>query len=522
MRDGPAFPQFPGTADPIAYWARVAPTHVALIDDASGRRLTYEALDALTARWVGRLSAWSIGLGDRVALLASTRPECVALFYACVRVGAALVPLNWRLSAPELARVVDDARPQLLVVDEKHGMLAARMDALAAEHPRRVLALDGAEDSEALDVSAASFDAETATMLLYTSGSTGVPKGVVLPRRQLLFNAVATTVGWRLGADDVAPVPTPLFHTGGWHVFLTPLLHAGATVVLFEGFDADRFLAGLGTYGCTIAFAVPTQFTMLLASPRWGAPLPRLRTFISGGAPCPPSVREAVRRAGYGMRQGYGLTECGPNCFATSDDASDAHPDAVGWPMPFLEMRLVRDDGSDAAVDEPGELLLRGPQMFAGYFGAPERTAEAVSPDGWLHTGDLARRDAAGRFTICGRRKEMFISGGENVFPGEVEAALCDVRGVAEAVVVGVPDAKWGEVGHAFVVPQAGASLDGASVIAVVRARLAGYKVPKQVTMRSELPRLGSGKVDRGALARELIALGTIATTEVSMSASAP
>jgi fatty-acyl-CoA synthase len=280
------------------------------------------------------------------------------------------------------------------------------------------------------------------------------------------------------------------------------MLHVGGTVVLFEAFEPDRFLAGLATHGCTVAFAVPTQFTMLLASPRWGEPLTRLRYFISGGAPCPPSVRTAVRDAGYGMRQGYGLTECGPNCFATSDDAADAHANAVGWPVPFLEMRLVREDGTEAAVDEPGELLLRGPQMFAGYFGAPERTREALTPDGWLRTGDLARRDAGGRYTICGRRKEMFISGGENVFPGEVEAALCDIAGVAEAVVVGIGDAKWGEVGHAFVVARSGASLDEAALIAGARARLAGYKVPKRVTFCAELPRLGSGKVDRSALLR--------------------
>jgi fatty-acyl-CoA synthase len=338
-------------------------------------------------------------------------------------------------------------------------------------------------------------------MILYTSGSTGAPKGVVLPRRQLLYNAIATTVGWRLGPEDVAPVSTPLFHTGGWHVFLTPLLHVGATALLFDVFDADRYLAALAEHGCTVAFAVPTQLAMLVASPRWGAPLPMLRYFISGGAPCPPNVRAAVRAAGYGMRQGYGLTECGPNCFATNDATADAHPGTVGWPAPFLETRLAREDGAEVDVDEPGELWLRGPQMFAGYFDAADRTAEAVTPDGWLRTGDLARRDAAGRYTICGRRKEMYISGGENVFPGEVEAVLCGAPNVLESAVVGVADAKWGEVGHAFLVAARGATIDGAAVLSHARGALAGYKLPKRVTVLEALPRLGSGKVDRAALA---------------------
>jgi fatty-acyl-CoA synthase len=470
------------------------------VDDGAGRRISYGELDAMAAGWARRFARHGVGRGDRVALLAGTRAECVALFYGCLRVGAALVPLNWRLSAPELARVVADARPSLLVLDERHAMLAARIDALGPS-PMRTLALSLGDDAS--DASPALIDAgaDDATMILYTSGSTGAPKGVVLPRRQLLYNAIATTVGWRLGPEDVAPVSTPLFHTGGWHVFLTPLLHVGATVLLFDAFDADRYLAALAEHGCTVAFAVPTQLTMLVASPRWGAPLPRLRYFISGGAPCPPNVRAAVRAAGYGMRQGYGLTECGPNCFATNDETADAHPGTVGWPAPFLEMRLAREDGSEAELDESGELWLRGPQMFAGYFDAADRTAEAVTPDGWLRTGDLARRDAAGRYTICGRRKEMYISGGENVFPGEVEAVLCGAPNVLESAVVGVADAKWGEVGHAFLVAARGASIDGAAVLAHARGALAGYKLPKRVTVLDALPRLGSGKVDRAALA---------------------
>ncbi|MGZ8412741.1 MAG: class I adenylate-forming enzyme family protein [Gemmatirosa sp.] len=500
---GARFPDFPHDVDAVRRWAALAPSRVALIDDTHGARLTYAVLDARAQAWAHLLQTSGIRPGDRVALLAGTRAECVALYYGCLRLGAVLVPLNWRLAAPELARVLSDARPSALVTEARHEALAARTLAMP-DVPRDVtrLALDAADGVRGVPtVAPFAGDAETATMLLYTSGSTGTPKGVVLPRRQLLYNAVATVTGWRMGPDEVVPVSTPLFHTGGWHVFLTPVLHAGGTVVLFDGFEPRRFLDGLGEHACTLAFAVPTQFTMLMGEPGWGTRLPALRRFISGGAPCPPAVRAAIRAAGHRFQEGYGLTECGPNCFATSDEAAEAHPGSVGWPAPFVAARLVDEGGCEVPDGTPGELLLRAPQMFAGYFGAPERTAEAMTADGWLRTGDLATRDAHGLMRICGRRKEMFISGGENVFPGEVEAVLADCPGVAEVAVLGVPDARWGEVGRAFVVARAGHPVDAERIVAHARGALAGYKVPKRVVVLDALPRLGSGKIDRRALA---------------------
>ena len=496
------WPHFPDADDAVRRWATLTPGRTALIDETDARRLTYAALDAAADAWAHVLRTQGVQPGDRVALLAGTRAECVALFHGCVRIGAALVPLNWRLAAPELARVLDDARPTLLVVDPRFDALVTAAQASTTSAVQAsVVPLDAADGAEPERRASRVAHADEATMLLYTSGSTGAPKGVVLPRRQLLYNAVATVTGWQLGSDDVVPVATPLFHTGGWHVLLTPVLHAGGTAVLFDGFDAGAFLDGLAAHRCTRAFAVPTQLSMLTDDARWGRRLPALRRFVSGGAPCPPALAEAVRGAGYGLHEGYGLTECGPNCFATSDEAARAAPGSVGWPAPFVSMRVVDDDGRDVPPDVPGELLLRAPQMFAGYFGAPERTAEAVTSDGWLRTGDLAVRDARGLTRICGRRKEMFISGGENVFPGEVEAVLAGCPGVAEVAVIGVSDARWGEVGCAFVVARGGAALDPAAVVAHARGALGGYKIPKRVVLLDALPRLGSGKVDRRALA---------------------
>jgi len=447
--------------------------------------------------------------GDRVATLTGNRVEIVGLFFGATRIGAVLVPLNWRLSVAELARVIDDAAPALIVGEDRHRSLgeAATKAAESAvqwlELDREAAPLLAASDAVG-GVAWVSSEPEAPAMLLYTSGSTGKPKGAILPHRQIYYNAVATTVGWQIGSNDVAIVANPLFHTGGWHVFSTPLWHRGGTIVLFDQFDATAFLDAIADERVTLAFGVPTQIVMMTQSASWGRELPSLRFLISGGAPCPEALGERVRAAGLRFRQGYGLTECGPNCFAITDEEAVRRPGAVGWASPFLEMRLVTEgagngeQGTETA--NPGELLLRGPQMFGGYYNDPGRTAEAIDADGWLHTGDLATRDADGAYRICGRKKDMFISGGENVFPGEVEAALSECPGIGEAVVVGVPDEKWGEVGRAFVLRRSGEDLTAEQVIAHARQRLAAYKVPKSVVVLDELPRLGSGKADRAAL----------------------
>ena len=497
-------PHFPRRPDPLRFWRRMAGSRAALVDRARGIRLTYPELDAGADRWAAALRAEGVGRGDLVAVLAGNRREVVEAYFACGRIGAALLPLNWRLAAAELAPILEDARPKLLLGEDRfrdraEGALRGTSDEprwIDLDHDAPALLARGGPSVDDIEV-----EGDEPLLVLYTSGSTGKPKGAVLPHRQVFFNAVATTTAWELGASDVAPVSTPFFHTGGWNVFATPLWHRGGTIVLFDAFDADAYRDAVADEGITVALTVPTMLLMLTESAQWGRPLPSLRFFISGGAPCPESLAAKVRAAGYRFREGYGLTECGPNCFAIPDDEAVRRPGSVGWPVPMLQMRLDAGGGREAAPGEAGELLLRGPQLFGGYLRAPGKTAEVMTEDGWLRTGDLAVRDGDGAYRICGRRKEMFISGGENVFPGEVEAALADCPGVAEVVVVGVPDERWGEVGRAFVVPRADASLAAAQVVAHARARLAGYKVPRQVVFLPQIPRLGSGKPDRRALA---------------------
>ena len=471
--------------DILARGASLGPGRTAIVDVSDGTSLTYDELRLRAASAAGFLAARGVGRGDRVGALAANCAALVEILIGCARLGAIFVPLNTRLSAAELTGLVADAGPVLLLHDEAHAGLAARTGAAETVALASLATFDG-EPAERVPV-----HHEDPWIICYTGGTTGIPKGAVLTHGTVLWNAMNTICGWGLREDDVAPVFTPLYHTGGLNVLMTPLLHMGGTSVLVPAFDPDRAFDLVDEHRMTYVFMVPAMFRMMMQSPRWaGAAFGTVRDFVTGGAPCPADVHEAFARKGKRFRTGYGLTEAGPNNFHIDPAEALEHPGSIGRPLPYVQAR----------IDASGELLLCGPHVFAGYWNRPEETTRVLE-DGWLRTGDAARQDGEGRFYIAGRLKEMYISGGENVYPAEVEQALLDHPAVLDAAVVGVPDERWGETGLAAVVLEGGRDVTTGELAAFAGERIARYKVPRRFVLLDELPRTGAGKTDRKRIA---------------------
>jgi len=358
--------------------------------------------------------------------------------------------------------------------------------------------MDALRDAAPADpVTCPSVTERTTACLLFTGGTTGAPKAAQISHGQVAWNAFSAHLADVQGTDTVLNV-FPLFHTGGLFAFAVPLLILGGTVVQAPGFDADDVLRQIEAERVTIFGGVPTVFQRLAAADAWGAAdLSSLRYCLSGGAPMPiPLIRRYRDEKGVVFRQGFGMTEFGPDVFSLPAADAERKAGSIGRPNAFVEARVVDPEtGRPVPTGTVGELVLRGPAATTGYFRDPEATAAAFDAEGFFHTGDLARVDDEGCFTIVGRRKEMYISGGENVYPAEVEAALDALPAVAQSAVVGVPDERWGEAGLAFVVLQPGATATEADVLDALRERLARYKVPRAVVFRDALPVSGAGKV---------------------------
>lgn len=501
---------------------RLSPHKVALIDTIGGREITYREWYRQMNR-TGRFLAERLGVvkGDRVAVLASNCVEYLDTWFALGALGAILQNLNWRLAVPELARVLCDAEPVAMIYSEEFREQANALRELTCPPafvalgkkaaPGDVAFSDREEysDDPLPDLELAWSDP---WILCYTGGTTGLPKGAVLTHGSVAANSINTVMSWGLTPDDVVPLVSPLFHTGGLNVFTLPLVHIGGTTVVTRGWNTDLMYDLIDRRAITLFFAVPTMFVMMQEHPRWASTdFSHLKYVISGGAPCPLPVFEKWWAKGVPFKTGYGLTEAGPNTFWLPHEEVRAKSGAVGYPLFHVDVTVV-----DPATEEPcnsdqvGELLIRGPHVCAGYWRAPEATATAfrptkANPGGpvWLHTGDLARYDADGCYTIVGRSKDMIISGGENVYPAEVESEMHGHPAIAYAALIGVPDPKWGEVGRAIVVVKPGATLQEGDLLVYLRERLARYKVPKSVVFVDSLPVTAAGKVDRQMLARQ-------------------
>lgn len=581
--------------------ARTTPHRAAIVFGAE--ETTYGELDERSERLAAGLVARGLRTGDRVASLTPNRPEHVELFFACAKAGLILVPLNVRLTAPELAYQLRDAEPALLFAapgllpsglvdagivapeppapgaavapahpaaaqagrhptsgprepagDASHGIGDAAPGATvarphggpgprtppppadASDHAAPAAGRPGRAVGEAPaavsvprprppEADAAGAPARTGPvpvepltragldalhgvgevpeppddaglLLVYTSGTTGRPKGAVLTHANCFWTNLSLDRGCELRADDVVLQVLPQFHVGGWNV--QPLLAwwKGATVVLEPDFDPGRALRLIAGHHVTTMMGVPATYLFMARHPDFAAAdLSSLRCAVVGGAPMPEPLLHTWLANGVRVIQGYGLTEAAPNVLCLP---ADEVADRIGWagrPYPHVEVALLGPDGERFAGPGRGELVVRGPNVFAGYWRNPAAT-EAAVPDGWLRTGDVAERDAAGCYRIRDRVKDMYVSGGENVYPAEVESVLAAVPGVAEVAVVGVPDDRWGEVGCAFVVGDVPAE----TLLAHCREHLAGFKVPRHVRHVPELPRSAVGKTLKTAL----------------------
>jgi fatty-acyl-CoA synthase len=488
---------------------RLTPGREALLFVPTGQRYSYRQLDdrarAAAAGWY----ACGLAKGDRIGVLAHNRPELLDCFFAAGKSGVILVPLGTRLTPHELAHVVRDSGMRALVYDGAFAETVRALRRLVSFE--RWIALDTPVDPADLpwqDLISAR-NAELGRLvshpddiycLLYTSGTTGRPKGVMVPHRMVSWNAYNTAMSWGLDEHDVSPIFTPLYHAGGLFAFLTPILAVGGRIVLHASFDTAEVWRVMAAEGCTVVLGVPTIWKLLAEDPAFSTvDLSSVKFLISGGAPLPLHIIETYQARGLVFRQGYGLTEVGVNCFAMTNEQSRVKKGSIGTPLMFTQARLVDEAGQDVAMGEVGELCLEGPHVCSGYWNNPEATAAALDDDGFWHTSDLARRDNDGFYTIAGRKKDMLISGGVNVYPAEIEGELLLHPGVADVAVVGVPDEKWGEVAVAFVVARE-PEPSGEELSSFLAGRLARYKLPREIVLVAALPRTAYGKVVKGNL----------------------
>ncbi len=490
--------------------AKLTPSRVALHDTSTGRDFTFAEWNAQANRAANFLRQLGVEKGDRVSVYAGNCAEYLDLFFACGKIGAILHNLNWRLTVHELQGIVNDAEPKVLIYS---GEWRDQVNALRPyfKTVRAVIALDQRalvgdklfaerDEHDPILRDRPDLHMDDPWGIYYTGGTTGLPKGAILTHGNMAWNSINTVMSWGLAADDCAALQLPIFHIGGPNIFMLPLVHVGGKTVLCKQFELEQTFDLIAHGGLTHFVGVPTMFVLMQQHPRWHhTDFSRLKLMISGGAPCPMPVMEKFWARGVDFKMGYGLTEASGNNFWLPQADVRRKAGSVGYPNFHIDMKVVRPDGAACAPGEAGELLIRGPHVTPGYWNKPAATAEILR-GGWLHTGDLAQQDEEGYFYIIGRSKDMYISGGENVYPAEVESVMHAHPGVAEAAVIGVPHVKWGEVGRAFVVAEAGHAVSEAEILEFMRERLAKYKLPQQIVFVKELPKTAIGKIDKKSL----------------------
>jgi fatty-acyl-CoA synthase len=504
--------ELPGIGSWLVKREFLTPAKEAVVDGEL--RLSYRELNRRVNRLANALLGLGLRNGDRIAVLSYNRLEFVEVIMAAAKLGLILVPLNWRLTGTELAFIVNDSGAETLLFDSnlaelvegvraktslKHYLVIGGDDQLKAHRYETMLSAQPASEPTP-DVIP---DLNTPHIIMYTAGTTGKPKGAVLSQGASFWNVLNLNLPLDFTSKDRNLVVLPMFHIGGIGLFTLPMLYDGGTVVIQRTFDPVQMLALLKTEDITLFFGVPAIFQALIQHPQFdAAAFSRVRVVMSGGAPLPVSLVKQYHEAGIALQQGFGMSEAAPSIATLEKGLALTKGGSIGKAVFHLDVRIVDDQMRELAAGEVGELVIRGPNLLQSYWNRPEATAEAFS-DAWFHTGDLARMDADGCLYIVERKKDMYISGGENVYPAEVENAIYELPQIAETAVIGVPDEKWGEVGRAVVALKEDQDLTDETILAHLKGRLAKYKIPKHVVFVKHLPRNAAGKVLKNVLREE-------------------
>ncbi|WP_433125409.1 acyl-CoA synthetase [Micromonospora sp. CA-240977] len=472
--------------------------------------MTYRQFADAADRISAVLRERGVGNGDSVAYLGENSPELLQVMFGAAQVGAVFVPVNTRLAAPEIGYVLADCAARVLIHDPDFAVPVASA-AATARTPYVIVNGAGSADRPGLAhlaraaVTPFTDHADTAhedpAAIVYTSGTTGRAKGAVLTHGNLTWVALNCVVDYDVVSTDVALMISPLFHVASLGMGALPVILKGATMVIERGFEPGRALAQIERHGVTMLSGVPTTYQLLADHPAWASTdLSTLTKLTCGGSAVPARILNAYEARGLSFSQGYGMTEAAPGATALPPTMTRVKQGSVGLPHFFTDVRITDAAGAVLPAGAVGEIEVAGPNVFPGYHGLPEATAEAFTADGWFRSGDLGHLDADGYLYISGRLKDMIISGGENIYPLELEQLLTEVDGVTSAAVIGVPDERWGEVPWAIVTVREGASVDTATVRARLDGRIARYKLPKNVVIVDELPRTASGKVRKADL----------------------
>jgi fatty-acyl-CoA synthase len=491
--------------DWIRRHAERTPDKLALVDSDTGQRFTYAEFDRRISLFAAFLRG-HLGLrrGDRISILAKNSACYYEILFACSRVGCILNTLNWRLAVPELAYILQDCEPRLLIYETE--FLPAVQELRVQSEVENCLQLDGTAPDGTWSYENALADTIPSSHLpqlsyddtwaiIYTSGTTGRPKGAQVSYGNFFYNAVGMGRAIDLNSQDINLNVLPTFHIGGLGLFAAPTFHAGGTVIDMRAFDPVKLLALIEEWQVSVILLVPAMYLILSQLAALDqANLSSVRVWASGGSALPPALLHEYAGKDILIQQGFGMTETGPSVFLITKEDVLGKPGSVGKPVLHTDVCIMDRELRKLGPGEVGELCIRGGNVTTGYWNRPEATAEAII-DGWLHSGDAARFDKEGFYYIVDRWKDMYISGGENVYPAEVENVLYQMPAVAEAAVFGVPHPKWQEVGKAVIVLKEGQKLSAEEVVAYCKEQLAGYKVPKSVIFVGALPRTAAGKV---------------------------